>query len=36
MALTLFVAAYALVMAEELTRFRQSKPVILVAGVVRA
>ncbi len=33
-ALTLFVLAYILVMVEEFTHFRKSKPVILVAGVI--
>jgi len=34
MALGLFVLAYVLVMVEEFTHFRKSKPVILVAGVI--
>ena len=34
MALALFVIAYILVMVEEFTHFRKSKPVILVAGVI--
>ena len=34
MALGLFVMAYVLVMVEEFTHFRKSKPVILVAGVI--
>jgi len=33
-ALVLFVLAYILVMVEEFTHFRKSKPVILVAGVI--
>jgi len=33
-ALVLFVMAYILVMVEEFTHFRKSKPVILVAGVI--
>ncbi|MBC8494266.1 MAG: sodium:proton antiporter NhaD [bacterium] len=33
-ALILFVLAYALVMVEEFTRFRKSKPVILLAGLI--
>ena len=33
-ALALFVLAYILVMVEEFTHFRKSKPVILVAGVI--
>jgi len=36
LALTLFVIAYILVMVEEFTHFRKSKPVILVAGVIWA
>lgn len=35
-ALILFVAAYLLVMAEEFTRLRKSKPVILAAGIIWA
>jgi len=34
MALGLFVIAYILVMVEEFTHFRKSKPVILVAGII--
>jgi NhaD family Na+/H+ antiporter len=34
MALGLFVLAYVLVMVEEFTHFRKSKPVILVAGII--
>ncbi len=33
-ALAIFVAAYALVMAEEFTHLRKSKPVILAAGII--
>lgn len=36
LALTLFVIAYILVMVEEFTHFRKSKPVILVAGIIWA
>ena len=36
LALTLFVIAYILVMVEEFTHFRKSKPVILVAGMIWA
>jgi len=36
LALALFVLAYALVMAEEFTHLRKSKPVILVAGLIWA
>ncbi len=35
-AIALFVAAYALVMAEEFTHLRKSKPVILAAGIIWA
>ena len=35
-ALGLFVVAYALVMAEEFTLLRKSKPVILAAGIIWA
>jgi NhaD family Na+/H+ antiporter len=35
-ALTVFVLAYALVMAEEFTHLRKSKPVVLAAGVIWA
>ena len=35
-ALAIFVVAYALVMAEEFTHLRKSKPVILAAGVIWA
>jgi NhaD family Na+/H+ antiporter len=35
-AITIFVAAYALVMAEEFTHLRKSKPVILAAGIIWA
>ena len=34
LALVLFVVAYALVMVEELTHLRKSKPVILVSGII--
>jgi len=33
-ALAIFVAAYALVMAEEFTHLRKSKPVVLAAGII--
>ena len=33
-ALTVFVLAYALVMAEEFTQLRKSKPVVLAAGII--
>ena len=35
-ALTIFVIAYLLVMAEEFTHLRKSKPVILAAGIIWA
>ena len=35
-ALAIFVVAYALVMAEEFTHLRKSKPVILAAGIIWA
>ena len=35
-ALGIFVLAYALVMAEEFTHLRKSKPVILAAGIIWA
>lgn len=35
-ALILFVAAYVLVMAEEFTHLRKSKPVVLAAGIIWA
>ncbi|MFA5719233.1 MAG: sodium:proton antiporter, partial [Desulfobulbaceae bacterium] len=33
-ALVIFVVAYALVMAEEFTHLRKSKPVLLAAGII--
>lgn len=36
MAIGIFIVAYALVMAEEFTHLRKSKPVILAAGLIWA